>query len=485
LKSLVLTLTVRIDTKRLDLALLVGSLAIGAGLRFWLCFHDDGLFWPDEIYQSLEPAHRLVYGYGLVAWEFIEGARNWALPALVAALLGLARGLGADQPAGYLPFVRVCFALIGVGTAYGSYRLARVCGAGERPAAVAAALFALGAPFIYFAPRAMSETASALPVVFGLALALGRDATRWKRLLGASLLGLAVLLRLQNGIFCVGLLGVLAGRKQWRAGGEALAVLALWAFAFGLLDRLTWGGWFHSAVVYLRFNFGGGAERWGTAEPTFYLRVLVSSLGPLGLVLLGFSACAWPKARGLLLTAAGFLALHSATGHKEYRFMLPALPVFCALAGVGLTLLSERAPKNFADLALYATLLAAVISGIRFHQLTFGELGQYEDSKPNASAYDDSGPVNRLLLAANRLPDVCGLKIESVHQAWTGGYSYFHRNVPLYPHTGPGRGSGYFNYVITAANAGPLEPVAADGPLVLARVGQGCAADPGYSWRLP
>ena len=31
-------------------------------------------------YQSLEPAHRLVFGYGMLAWEFIEGARNWALP---------------------------------------------------------------------------------------------------------------------------------------------------------------------------------------------------------------------------------------------------------------------------------------------------------------------------------------------------------------------------------------------------------------------
>ena len=39
---------------------------------------DDGIYWPDEIHQSLEPAHRLVFGYGLIAWEFSDGARNWA-----------------------------------------------------------------------------------------------------------------------------------------------------------------------------------------------------------------------------------------------------------------------------------------------------------------------------------------------------------------------------------------------------------------------
>src|SRR4051812_12748598 len=56
------------------------ALGAGAALRIWLAWHDDGIYWPDEIYQSLEPAHRLVFGYGIVAWEFVEGARNWALP---------------------------------------------------------------------------------------------------------------------------------------------------------------------------------------------------------------------------------------------------------------------------------------------------------------------------------------------------------------------------------------------------------------------
>src|SRR3954447_8881518 len=54
--------------------LLLGALALGATLRVYLALTDDGLYWPDEIYQSLEPAHRLVFGYGLVAWEFIDGA---------------------------------------------------------------------------------------------------------------------------------------------------------------------------------------------------------------------------------------------------------------------------------------------------------------------------------------------------------------------------------------------------------------------------
>src|ERR1700694_1797806 len=46
-------------------ALLAAVLALGALPRVFLALTDDGIYWPDEIYQTLEPAHRLVFGYGL------------------------------------------------------------------------------------------------------------------------------------------------------------------------------------------------------------------------------------------------------------------------------------------------------------------------------------------------------------------------------------------------------------------------------------
>src|SRR5262249_8838579 len=160
-----------------------------------------GINWPDEIFQSLEPAHRLVFGYGLIAWEFILGARTWALPGLVAPLLKLCASIGLDDPRQYLSVVRLAFLAIGVGTAFGSYVLARRLGATSLFAACGAAFFALSAPAIYFAPRALSETASALPIVFGVACALKPGAGRRDHVIGASLLGLATLLRLQNALF--------------------------------------------------------------------------------------------------------------------------------------------------------------------------------------------------------------------------------------------------------------------------------------------
>lgn len=475
--------------RRLGWGLLGLTLAAGAAFRLYRALHDDGIYWPDEVYQSLEPAHRLVYGYGLVAWEFIEGARNWALPALVAGLLGLGRLLGLTDPSGYLALVKGFFALVGTATAWATWRLARASGASTLAASAGAALFALGSVPLYFAPRAMSENASVLPVVLGLALALAPGASRRSLVAGASLLGLAVLLRLQNGVFCVGLLGVLLARRRWRDAGVTLAVLSGWALAFGLLDKLTWGRWFHSAIVYLDFNLvQGKAATFGTEAFDYYPRILRRAMPGLSLLVAALALVGLLRARGLSALTAAFVLLHAYQPHKELRFLVPAMPLLAALAAVGLdSVLHVLRGFPARATATVAVVAAAALSGAGSGALTFGELGQYERVRPHDSAWDDQGPVNRLLEAAGRQDDVCGLKVETVHQAWTGGYSYFHRNAPLYPHNGPPRGSGRYSHVITLpGHEGAGVIVARDGPLALVKLPVArCVPDPDYSWRLP
>jgi len=465
---------------------LVTALGLGAALRIWLSFNDDGIYWPDEIYQSLEPAHRLVFGYGLVTWEFVEGARNWALPGFVAGLLKLAALLGLDDPRQYLSVVRVAFSAIGVATAFGSYFLARRLGGSPLFAACGATLFALVGPVVYFAPRAMAETASALPVVFGLALALPAAADRRQRIVGASLLGLAVMLRLQNAIFCPALLGALVARRQWREAGEATAALVCWAAVFGLLDKLTWGQWFNSAVMYFRFNVVLGAVPiTGPSPPEYYVAMLFKSMPAAMVVATALAAVAVRQARGLFLLAAVFFLVHTLFPLKAYRYILPVLPLYGALAGLGLEALQGQGRRNLAYGAALALMAAALWSGLHFRSLTFGDVGPYEAARPTASALDDGGPANRLMLSAHGRPDLCGLKIETDRIVAIGGYSYLHRAVPLYSGTGPPPDSGLYNYVITVRGRGTDETVAEDGNRVLARLPvASCAPDPTYDWHL-
>src|SRR5258708_28447258 len=58
--------------------------AIAIALRLYFAFASPSIAHPDEIFQNQEQAHRLVYGYGIVPWEFREGVRSWILPGLLA-----------------------------------------------------------------------------------------------------------------------------------------------------------------------------------------------------------------------------------------------------------------------------------------------------------------------------------------------------------------------------------------------------------------
>src|ERR1051325_3783137 len=90
---------------------LVVLVMVAVGLRLVPIIVEPSLNWGDEIFQTLEPAHRLVYGYGLVTWEFQLGMRSWLLPGFVAGIIGAARGLTAGG-GGWLCGVAVALAIL-------------------------------------------------------------------------------------------------------------------------------------------------------------------------------------------------------------------------------------------------------------------------------------------------------------------------------------------------------------------------------------
>lgn len=469
---------------------LFGALLLGFVLRARIVFTDDGINWPDEIYQSFEPAHRLVFGHGLVAWEFLEGARTWAVPGFVAVWLALCKLVGADSPATYIPVVKLVFSALSVLAAAGVYRLSRGLGARELEASVAAATWSLCALALYFSPRAMSENLAAVLVVWGVALIFEEGAQREGRLTGASLLGLATLARLQVGMVCAVVVLVLLLRLKRTGARPALEVfgaLLLWALVYGAWDAAAWhalpsakaGGFFHSAVVYYRFNIvenrGAG---WGTAPWTYFFVHLYRTM-PGVAVALGVAALAslkrgWPVVAMLV----AFLGLHLFVAHKELRFLLPVLPLACALLGVALSLL----PVKPARVGVGLLGVAVLVSAWNHRALTMGEVGSYPE-RADSSAWDDFGPVNRLLLAASKQGDVCGLRIDAAHLAWTGGSTYLHAKAPLYMPGFPVQ-HGFFNYVITRAGSG-AQRIATEGPWELVKLGPTCVADTQYTWRLP
>jgi GPI mannosyltransferase 3 len=448
--------------------LLLCGLAVGLAARLAFAFLDDGLLWPDEYYQSLEPAHRAVFGYGWQAWEFLEGARHWTLPGFIALIIRAANGVGLD----YLAAVETVFCLTGAATSLAVFSLARAQGASRVSSAIVATVFSLMGLAIYLSPRAMGETLSALPITFALARSVRAELKTKDILVLGALLTLGVALRLQNGLFCLFVLGLLF-RTQRRAALQLFGVLVVGALLYGAIDWLTWGKPFHSALTYLRFNLiEGKSSSFGTHHFFLYFQALFTAEGLTIVPLVVLSVLGFKSARAIPLMALGFVLVHSLIPHKELRFIFPAIPLLAAHAALGLDRFPER--------RRVALLGFAVVSLLTFPTLTFGRLGISNPAR-SLSAIDYVGPENRLLKRARTLEDLCGLRIASNEWWRTGGYAYLHREVPMY---GPRDPEGHYNYVIARRGEVVGTEVAHDGDRVLVRVDLPCSPDPAYDWHL-
>ena len=85
-----------------------GILAVAVALRI-LAFNSFSAHHPDELIQYLEQAHRIVFGYGVVPWEFREFIRSWLIPLMLVPPMQLGEWI---EPGGrlYLLLPRLMFA---------------------------------------------------------------------------------------------------------------------------------------------------------------------------------------------------------------------------------------------------------------------------------------------------------------------------------------------------------------------------------------
>jgi len=131
-------------------------LVLAALPRLWLAWSEHGVNHPDEIFQMLEPAHRFVYGFGIQAWEFRDGARSWFLPGIVALLWKILAALGISDPLTVVPLLRMPFVALAVLSIFLASRLATKL-ADERAGDLAALLAA-------FAPLGCCSTSARPPM---------------------------------------------------------------------------------------------------------------------------------------------------------------------------------------------------------------------------------------------------------------------------------------------------------------------------------
>jgi hypothetical protein len=360
---------------------------------------------------------------------------------------------------------------------------------GGAAAVLSLCLGAVWFDLVYFAPKALTEVVAGHLLVPALALGLAAAPNSRRPIFAASLLlGLAASLRPHVAPGACLAWAWLVCRSPRDRLGPALAGATLAVLPYGLVDWFTHGYPFASVVGNIGFNVGDGSSlEFGWLPAHYYAVYLWDTWTPAvaivfgGLWLLGVRRAPLPA-----VTALAILGSHSLIGHKEYRFVYPALPLLLINVAVGASVLVERVRPQRRRIATAAFAAAfattSIWAGSDFHRAkTPTGLG---DRRTAVSYWHAFGDGLRAMRDLSRRDDVKGVAVAGIPWQFSGGYTWLHRDVPLFffPRTVPGSAWPHVNYAIARdADVPPdFAEVARFGEVRVLHRGGEVVAAPGY-----
>ncbi|KJC33597.1 4-amino-4-deoxy-L-arabinose transferase [Bradyrhizobium sp. LTSP885] len=306
--------------------LLLLALAIRLPLAVW-----PNIIHPDEIFQYLEPAWRLLGHDGIVTWDWRYGIRGWFLPTLLVGPVAVG-DLVVPGGAGAFVVPRLVAALASLSIVASAWFLgARISRA---HAIVAAFVAAIWFEFILFAPHTLSEPLATALIVPAALLLTGGPSQR-RLVIGGALLALAFVCRFQYAP-AIAVLAIGACWRNWRnliplvAGGLVVLLLAaIVDVAHGVVP-------FRWLIANIEQNLlHDRAAEFGLQPAVTYL---VSFWMVWSVAVVPLLWAIWRGARHaplLLAVALVNLVFHSLIGHKEYRFVFLSIVLLIIVAALG------------------------------------------------------------------------------------------------------------------------------------------------------
>jgi hypothetical protein len=399
-----------------------GVAAIGLCLRLAVALFSDQIYYSDEIFQYLEQAHRMVFGYGYIPWEYRFGLRSLLLPIALSMPLRLLQVLQLDSPDIYIPLIKVSLCLLSLSLIYGLYCLGRNA-VSESVGRIAAIIACFWYELVVFAHKPTPECLATYLMVGALVCLVSRP--NWQMALGLGVMGAGtVALRLQYApaVLVLSFAMIVLWRSQRIQIVITTVAFVVTLSLVGYLDYLTWGIWFGSYYNYYVYNqIYDISSLFGRVFFLYYLGTLIlSSAGifPISIVL------AIRKRVPLLELWLGLLAsillVHSLIPHKEYRFVFAAVPICILLTAIAHRDLQQsnrqkpqkpfRLPQRLALFFVAYSCLGILI----------------------ATNLMSKNSVRQGYLYLSRQTDVSA--VLNLKSKWyeTGGYYYLHHNVPIY-----------------------------------------------------
>jgi hypothetical protein len=399
------------------------STIIWMALFTLLCFQTllgyywPNLHWPDEIFQSLEQAHRFVFGNGLIPWEYRDGIRNYLFPGFLSIFIWFGQWLG-DGTTGYQVLVIIVLVAISLFPVWGmlTYR-------NWNTREIILLMIALGCWYeiVYYSSKAFTEVFCS-NLILGSVFLIYRERTI--NINNIALLILSLIIGLCSGIriqylSAVGTVWLWSWFSLPRKAMTWMSAGILAGFLLtGLIDLITWGSPFHSMIMNIKKNLAENvASNWGVQPWFYYFYERFSSLGWYLIPLFFFSLLGIKQFPLLSAILAAVLLPHLMIGHKEFRFIYLAYWCFIALAALGSIQILSAAPcKNQSKLAFSIIITFWIVSSIHLG-LTF-------------KGWHISHNMFLAFRTLSKDQEMCGLGTINIPWYRSGGYYYLHRKVP-------------------------------------------------------
>ncbi|XP_067678293.1 GPI mannosyltransferase 3-like [Haliotis asinina] len=302
-------------------------------------------FVPDEYWQSLEVAHNMAFHYGHLTWEWQEGIRGYTYPLSFALLYKFLHIFGLDNRVLLIKLPRM---LQGVMAACGDlylYRLSRLlC---DRPTAQWTLLCQTLSWFtLYCSTRTLTNSTEAVLVTMALYYYPWPKSPQTSSLSKFLVLAaLSVIVRPTAAI-----LWVLLCCWHLQLNRASMPMLIKQYIQIGLvvlglatmIDHMFYDRWIFVQLRFLQFNvLKGGSAFYGSHPWHWYLTqgypvVMATHIVP-------FILGAWKaKNKVLLFVILWTVFIYSFLSHKEFRFLLPILPISMHYCGVYFQSLCKR-----------------------------------------------------------------------------------------------------------------------------------------------
>ena len=217
-------------------------------LRLVMAFVADSFNHPDENFQIMEQAHRLVFGYGFIPWEYRFAARSWMVPGIMSLFLFPFKWLGIDRPDIYVPAVHAIMGIISLIFVIAAFRIGTRLKS-PRAGLWAAFITAGWYEMIYFAVRPLSEVWGTLFFIVGLVLYV-QERTARRTFWGTLLICLSAAIRIDLiPLAAAAILLYAPWRNRKLLFTTAVAVIISIVFT-GLFETITLGKPFVSYLHY-------------------------------------------------------------------------------------------------------------------------------------------------------------------------------------------------------------------------------------------